>query len=131
MPRYTDADALYEQTAEWEARALARVEELNRTPLDEMTIEELEEWRKWSYILHERSTFKYDVADTPTADVVERKRGKWEHGREVSRDYIGDACVAIHYENWRCSNCNYSVDWDQPMWNYCPNCGADMRGDRG
>lgn len=57
----------------------------------------------------------------------ERKRGKWEHGREVSRDYIGDMCVAIHYENWRCSNCNYSVDWGQPMWKYCPNCGADMR----
>lgn len=56
-----------------------------------------------------------------------RKKGKWEHGREVSRDYIGDMCVAIHYENWRCSNCNYLVDWGQPMWNYCPSCGADMR----
>lgn len=53
------------------------------------------------------------------------QHGRWLHGREISRDYIGDACVAIHYEKWWCSKCNYIVD-GKPLWNYCPNCGAQM-----
>lgn len=46
----------------------------------------------------------------PTADVVERKTGKWEHGY--------------------CSECGYNWGKDAPISsvpNYCPNCGADMR----
>ena len=29
---------------------------------------------------------------------------------------------------WCCSECGY-VEWDAPN-NYCPNCGADMRGEK-
>lgn len=33
------------------------------------------------------------------------------------------------YDIWYCSNCDYVVDDDeQPTWNYCPNCGAHMKG---
>lgn len=71
MARYIDADALYEKVAEWEARALAVVEKLNSKPFEEMDANEITEWRKWSCILNERSAFKFDVADSPTADVVE------------------------------------------------------------
>lgn len=76
MARYIDADALYEQTAEWEASALAYIAELNRTPLAEMDEDEKAEWRRWTAILGERSAFKHDVADAPTADVVEVVRCK-------------------------------------------------------
>ena len=72
MSRYIDADALYEQTAEWEEQAMAQVERLNRTT-DEG---EMAEWRKWTAILGERTAFKFDVADAPTADVVEVVRCK-------------------------------------------------------
>jgi len=76
MPRYIDGDALYEQTAEWEARALAVVEKLNSKPLGEMDVDEITEWRKWSCVLNERSAFKHDVANAPTSDVVEVVRCK-------------------------------------------------------
>lgn len=76
MPRYIDADALYEQTAEWEASALAYIAELNRTPLEEMDEDEKAEWRRWTAILGERSAFKHDVADAPTIDAVQVVRCK-------------------------------------------------------
>ena len=74
--RLIDADALYEKTAEWEARALAVVEKLNEKPFEEMDANEITEWRKWSCILGERSAFKHDVADAPTIE-PERKTGRW------------------------------------------------------
>lgn len=47
------------------------------------------------------------------ADLVERQHGEWIEG-----DF-----------GWRCSVCGItSVTW-QRTYNYCPNCGADMRGD--
>lgn len=72
-----------------------------------------------------------DIARFPcTADVVERKKGMWIHGRELSREMIGDMVTAIFYEGWECSECNFLVEEElKPLWNFCPNCGADMRGD--
>ena len=62
------------------------------------------------------------IKSIPSADVVERKRGKW----------IKDCNVAFF---WKCSECGAYIFWrkeeyllrneDEP--NYCPNCGADMR----
>ena len=90
MPRYIDANALYERTAEWEASALEYVEKLKRTPLEEMDADEMDEWRRWTAILGERSAFKHDVADAPTADVVEiKKEGEWEMFDLISSAYYG------------------------------------------
>ena len=55
----------------------------------------------------------------PTADVVERKRGKWIE--------INDGLVKGY-----CSQCewlSYYYENEIIGMNYCPNCGADMRGD--
>ena len=103
MKRYIEADALYERTAEWEAQALAQVE---RT----MNDEDKTEWKKWSVILTERSAFKFDVADAPTADVRENVHGEWVETESVY--YI-------------CSLCGDDSYYES---NFCPNCGADMRG---
>ena len=56
--------------------------------------------------------FKKDIEKIPAADVVERKQGKWIPSKEPP---------------WLdCSECGQdSVEYT----NYCPNCGADMRGD--
>ena len=49
--------------------------------------------------------------------------------------YIGEADGyadgELVYDIWSCSECGcYFEDWDeQPTYNFCPNCGADMRGD--
>ena len=63
------------------------------------------------------------IDSAPTVDPV--NHGHWEHGKELSRDYIGDACVDVHYDKWWCSECNYPFE-KKPLWNYCPNCGAKM-----
>lgn len=48
----------------------------------------------------------------------ERKTGKWiEHNPHKWG-------LGIKYE---CSECGYEVDCEEP--NFCPNCGADMRGE--
>lgn len=56
-------------------------------------------------------------------------RGQWEHGREISREYIGNVVIHITYQDWHCSNCNYIVkeEASRVLYNFCPNCGADMR----
>ena len=55
------------------------------------------------------------------------KRGEWVHGKELGRAYIGDCCVGIVYEDFRCSACGVVIEeCEKPKWNYCPNCGAKM-----
>ena len=55
------------------------------------------------------------------------KRGQYVHGRELSREYVGDCLVSIDYEDWRCSVCGIVFEqWSIPKYNYCPNCGAKM-----
>jgi hypothetical protein len=54
--------------------------------------------------------------DAPTADVVEVKRGKWKV--DETHDY----------EPY-CSLCGHEPIAGE-KYNYCPDCGADMRGDK-
>ena len=76
MPRYIDADALYERTVELEATALSQLEKLNCMPFSEMDQDQYIQWRVWSAIYQERGAFKQDVANADTADVVEVVRCK-------------------------------------------------------
>ena len=131
--RAIDGDALYEKTAEWEAQALAHIEELNRTPLEEMTVEERAEWRRWAAILGERSAFMHDIADAPTIDVVptdfhdkcmkveiekrmalEPKHGQWIRDAENFGKYYCSECGMPHTEI------------EVKTHRYCFNCGADI-----
>lgn len=56
----------------------------------------------------------------PAADVVDRKRGKW-----VKMDMHRGP------EQYKCSVCRSECYvpkcMGEPMYAYCPNCGADMR----
>ena len=66
-----------------------------------------------------------DIEAAPTIDPV--KHGRWIPGREISKTYIGDCCVGIDYEDWRCSECGDVYQQpDKPKWKHCPNCGAKM-----
>lgn len=51
----------------------------------------------------------------PAADVVERKHGKWE--------------LEPEYGWYICSACRDEVTVKSGRTNYCPNCGADLRGE--
>ena len=62
------------------------------------------------------------IADIPTADVQPVKHGRWEN------EYLDDDDV------WcaDCTNCNnetHSRFGRVSIYAYCPNCGANMRGD--
>lgn len=68
------------------------------------------------------------IRSVPAANVVARKTGKWI-------PYIDK--LAAHYEkaDWiKCSLCHHDAHYtritDKPILsNYCPNCGAQMRGE--
>lgn len=55
------------------------------------------------------------------------KKGKWIPHSEKSREYIGTALVNVEYDYWFCDTCGYRVENGQPIYNFCPHCGADMR----
>ena len=57
------------------------------------------------------------LEDTTTADVVESKRGEWI---KLPSNGIGNTA--------ECSVCHDSV-YGYESCDFCPNCGADMRGD--
>ena len=65
--------------------------------------------------------YKDDIDDAPTIE-PERKKGKWIplfDGRFTGGAYW-----------FHCSKCERVVpDVRNGGWNFCPNCGADMRGD--
>ena len=83
---------------------------------------------RWCMSLIDDKEPKYE--NCPPAP-PERKKGKWVHGREIAREMVGDAVAAIFYEGWQCSECKYIVEEErEPLWNFCPNCGADMRGEQ-
>lgn len=56
---------------------------------------------------------KVSIIWQPTADVVERKRGKWIRESLVT-DYP-----------YKCSACK---KYSRARYDFCPSCGADMRG---
>ena len=67
-----------------------------------------------------------EVKALPAADVREVKRGKWK--RVV--DFTG--VEAFGYKEtmivgYGCNVCGYEVDVSEGDYNFCPNCGADMR----
>ena len=66
-----------------------------------------------------------DVADivknVPAADVRENVRGEWLHRTYCFNGDIGGLSM------YQCSKCDFIVLTDE--YNFCPNCGADMRGE--
>ena len=50
--------------------------------------------------------------------------GKW-----IGTEFDGYADGNPVYYEWKCSACGCVVEDEEPTWNYCPNCGADMRGE--
>ena len=64
------------------------------------------------------------IDDYPTADVRENVKGRW---------------ITVYEEGWsgggfwKCSACGYCYSFGEYFegdeFNFCPNCGADMRGE--
>ena len=56
------------------------------------------------------------INDVKRAPTIERKKGKW---------IFPNNPIAKANDEWICSECHYLIGGKH---NYCPNCGADMRG---
>lgn len=90
----------------------------------------------WQYdeFVREGTDAEYDLIDkvlarvsaAPTIDAV-----PVVHGHYVG-EYDGYADGNPVYDMWYCSECGYYFeDWDdKPTYNFCPNCGAKMDGER-
>ena len=75
---------------------------------------EPEVWTEYDdYALGRNNQWHYDVSVIKTVPAIQPKRGRWKG------EGLGD---------YRCSLCG-EVN-TRTRTNYCPNCGADMRGDR-
>jgi membrane protease subunit (stomatin/prohibitin family) len=67
---------------------------------DSCRIEDVQEW----------------LDDQPTIDAAPVRRGEWKHTE--------------HNKYVVCSHCGIDRNiYTQGSWNFCPNCGADMRGE--
>lgn len=78
---------------------------------------DMQKWDSGCWIRYKM--FENAIEEAPT--IEERKKGKWIIEPHTKGMYIH-----------RCSECMKVLmlsPTDQPKYNYCPNCGADMRGE--
>ena len=61
------------------------------------------------------------IRSVPAVDVVERKKGRWEHKLVP----VSDEGVIIVPGNV-CSACGGITTYNVSLFKYCPRCGADM-----
>ena len=102
--------ALYEKCVELEQEALKMV--LDTDDKTENLI--------WNAVLTERSAFKFSVMDAPASLINPSTKQKPKKGKWI--------VTSIKGETWSiCSNCNFKQKAGE--YNFCPNCGMDMRGE--
>lgn len=103
MSRYIDADALSRYlTDDWGYIVVA--DEINNAPSID-----IEDYVPKDY--HEKVCVALYEKHRKEVEALERKRGEW------AEDGIA---------GWRCSSCG---EWSNANYSFCPNCGADMRGE--
>ena len=76
----------------------------------------------------EKSVF-IAIATAPT--IEERKKGEWEE-IEVIPEAYDIAGVKTWASKMRCNQCGFTtfaIEGKFAQYDYCPNCGADMRGE--
>jgi predicted RNA-binding Zn-ribbon protein involved in translation (DUF1610 family) len=114
--RLIDADALYEQLKQDEEMARNRVLDTESSLPYPNNLNP--SYTRYVAQMDERTRLKHMVADAPT--IEERKTGKWI--------VVDDAYNRI---SGKCSACGWEAhlyEDDVVGMDYCPNCGADMRG---
>lgn len=117
MPRYIDADALYEEVKKREETArqwvLDAPSSFNGNPNPAAI--------RYAAILGERTTMMHMIFDAPAADVAPVRHGRWLLVRNA--DETGNAL-------YECSEC-HKGERHVPIVSvgYCWNCGAKMDGE--
>ena len=112
-------DLIYRQAA---IDALNDGAELFRRVLDDVDVVGNER-EKFEWGLGLIESYIDDMKDLPSAQ-PERKRGAW-----VGVGFYDEDCG--HHLWYACDKCSYQTTWHmKPIFNFCPNCGADMRGEQ-
>ena len=79
--------------------------------------------RRFNGYFDDDTITRFEIALTnhiQAADVRENVKGKWKI------EYTGDGWS--DYIDVTCTNCGKTIKHGEP-YNFCPNCGADMRGE--
>ena len=112
----------YEQTL-YEIKEMLEGKDTNVPSNDTISRQDVIELVKNSYYnlaesMEDTWAMVTDVERLPSAQ-PERKKGKWEITN------LGAVGTFVS-----CSECKRVVKHKAPFYNYCPNCGADMRGEQ-
>lgn len=95
-----------------------------------MSVEEiiiqLKEIQKSNGRIFDQQFFASNEAIDNAIKLLSRPKGEW-----IGISYDGYADGNPVYTEWECSNCGLEINDDngEILWNYCPDCGADMRGE--
>lgn len=66
--------------------------------------------------------FKKVIDRIPTVEEIDNKQGGWVYREEWFEDEEKPRMA------WGCNLCGHSIKSIHEKLNFCPNCGADMRG---
>ena len=102
--RLIDADALNEKL--WQARVQYQM---------------LDDTQTADKIMRGIHRAEQILADSPIIDAVPVKHGEWV---KTGQSFVNPNC----FRNYCCSVCGYDIE--KTKFNYCPNCGAKMDGER-
>lgn len=78
-------------------------------------------------ILHNNPSAAFCLSGLNPVDATEVVHGEWIEDYETFVDANGYESEPIQ-TGWCCSECG--KDGGLPNWNYCPNCGTMMDGDK-
>mgnify|MGYP003290154654 CR=1 FL=1 len=71
----------------------------------------------WNVSAKAKESLEWAISKLKENKGEDRPKGEWK--RKVH--YL-DIC-------WECSNCGHNSNYYSPLYNFCPDCGADMRGE--
>ena len=77
--------------------------------------------------LDERSALKHEIMDAPTVEAKEVVHGEWIKTFKYVAKNINTKKVEAMF-NYSCPMCGYTTANQGRHFNFCPNCGCDMRG---
>ncbi len=96
---------------------VASLEETYRNELLEMPAEH-PCFTAQNKLLNTVSMIKFTIADASTIKAKPVRFGQW------IKQYVDDELYSL-----TCLECNFHIKKPQFIGNYCPNCGAEMRGE--
>jgi hypothetical protein len=91
-------------------------------------MEQCQEWRNLEFVKMTNPYYYLEKRLNNLSSVTIRPKGHWISHEEHCRN-LGVTPSGLGAYEW-CSNCDCGIDvreWYMNHYNYCPNCGADMR----